>query len=129
MEPAETIETDSEVLSCDGGGGALGHPRVYRPLKFLQRDQTAFEHGPGRSRVLSYARGLLPFLNCDTEAPKSMPVGISRHRSWAPPEGGRRRLPGCGYDLLPDLPMNKYALPLPGEARDPAYFRVCDGVC
>ncbi len=29
MEPAETIETDSEVLSCDGGGGALGHPRVY----------------------------------------------------------------------------------------------------
>lgn len=29
MEPAETIESDSEVLSCDGGGGALGHPRVY----------------------------------------------------------------------------------------------------
>lgn len=29
MEPAETIRTDSEVLSCDGGGGALGHPRVY----------------------------------------------------------------------------------------------------
>ena len=29
MEPAETIETDSEVLSCDGGGDALGHPRVF----------------------------------------------------------------------------------------------------
>ena len=29
MEPVETIETDSEVVSCDGGGGALGHPRVY----------------------------------------------------------------------------------------------------
>ncbi len=29
MQPAETIETDSEVLSCDGGGGALGHPRIY----------------------------------------------------------------------------------------------------
>ena len=29
MEPAETITVDSEVLSCDGGGGAFGHPRVY----------------------------------------------------------------------------------------------------
>ncbi|MDH3594472.1 MAG: zinc-finger domain-containing protein [Rhodospirillales bacterium] len=27
MEPEETVDT--EVLSCDGGGGALGHPLVY----------------------------------------------------------------------------------------------------
>lgn len=25
----ETIEVDSEIVACDGGGGALGHPRVY----------------------------------------------------------------------------------------------------
>ena len=25
----ETIYVDTKRLSCDGGGGALGHPRVY----------------------------------------------------------------------------------------------------
>lgn len=28
-EAAETIHTESAQVSCDGGGGALGHPRVY----------------------------------------------------------------------------------------------------
>jgi uncharacterized Zn-finger protein len=27
--PLETIAVDSPVVACDGGGGALGHPRVY----------------------------------------------------------------------------------------------------
>ena len=25
----ETIEVDSNRVACDGGGGALGHPKVY----------------------------------------------------------------------------------------------------
>lgn len=25
----ETIKSDSTQVKCDGGGGALGHPRVY----------------------------------------------------------------------------------------------------
>ncbi len=29
MEPPETIETDKTRIACDGGGGALGHPRVF----------------------------------------------------------------------------------------------------
>ena len=29
MEPPETIEVESAVVCCDGGGGALGHPAVY----------------------------------------------------------------------------------------------------
>lgn len=28
-EPPEVIEVDTETVSCDGGGGALGHPRVW----------------------------------------------------------------------------------------------------
>jgi uncharacterized Zn-finger protein len=28
-EPFETLETDSRTVACDGGGGPLGHPRVY----------------------------------------------------------------------------------------------------
>lgn len=27
--PAETLPADGPVVACDGGGGALGHPRVY----------------------------------------------------------------------------------------------------
>ncbi|WP_417516856.1 zinc-finger domain-containing protein [Minwuia sp.] len=29
MAAAETIETTDHRVSCDGGGGALGHPTVY----------------------------------------------------------------------------------------------------
>lgn len=29
MEPIETFYVDTSVVACDGGGGALGHPRVY----------------------------------------------------------------------------------------------------
>lgn len=29
MEPVETVEVDSPQVACDGGGGALGHPRVF----------------------------------------------------------------------------------------------------
>jgi uncharacterized Zn-finger protein len=29
IEPPETINVDTPVVACDGGGGALGHPRVY----------------------------------------------------------------------------------------------------
>ena len=29
VEPPETIYTPKTELSCDGGEGALGHPRVY----------------------------------------------------------------------------------------------------
>ena len=27
--PVETVFVDSPIVACDGGGGALGHPRVY----------------------------------------------------------------------------------------------------
>lgn len=29
MEPPEVIETEKTRVACDGGGGALGHPRVF----------------------------------------------------------------------------------------------------
>lgn len=32
MEPEEPLYVDQMTISCDGGGGPLGHPRVY--LKF-----------------------------------------------------------------------------------------------
>ena len=31
-QPPETIEVDKTQISCDGGGGALGHPRVWLNL-------------------------------------------------------------------------------------------------
>ncbi len=29
MEPPETLYVDKDVIACDGGGGPLGHPRVW----------------------------------------------------------------------------------------------------
>ncbi len=29
VTPTETIYVDHRVVACDGGGGALGHPRVF----------------------------------------------------------------------------------------------------
>lgn len=29
MKPFELIETHHHEVACDGGGGALGHPRVF----------------------------------------------------------------------------------------------------
>ncbi len=33
MQPTETITVDSTTASCDGGGGSLGHPKVYISLE------------------------------------------------------------------------------------------------
>lgn len=30
--PPETVEVETINVSCDGGGGALGHPKVYLTL-------------------------------------------------------------------------------------------------
>jgi uncharacterized Zn-finger protein len=32
MNPVETIEVEQTRVACNGGGGALGHPRVYLTL-------------------------------------------------------------------------------------------------
>lgn len=37
-EPVETVEVQTSTVNCDGGGGALGHPRIY-----LQIDPDAGE--------------------------------------------------------------------------------------
>ena len=31
--PPETIEVDTTEVACDGGGGPLGHPKVYLSLE------------------------------------------------------------------------------------------------
>ena len=31
-EPFETITVDTDRVACDGGGGALGHPKVFLNL-------------------------------------------------------------------------------------------------
>jgi uncharacterized Zn-finger protein len=35
--PFETIATDDMIVACNGGGGPLGHPRVYLNLAPLGR--------------------------------------------------------------------------------------------
>jgi uncharacterized Zn-finger protein len=52
MEPEETVDT--EVLSCDGGGGSLGHPRVYLNMEGKGRIDCPY---CGRRFVLNQAAG------------------------------------------------------------------------
>lgn len=33
MEPVETIEVTETTVACDGGNGALGHPRVFLQIE------------------------------------------------------------------------------------------------
>ena len=39
VEAPEIVETESTRVACDGGGGALGHPRVYLEMG----DETSVE--------------------------------------------------------------------------------------
>ena len=32
-DPVETVEVERTDVDCDGGGGALGHPRVFLNIK------------------------------------------------------------------------------------------------
>ena len=52
MEPEETVDT--EVLSCDGGGGPLGHPLVYLNMEGKGRIDCPY---CGRRFVLTQAAG------------------------------------------------------------------------
>ncbi len=33
IEPTDVIETNTQRVACDGGGGPLGHPRVFISLR------------------------------------------------------------------------------------------------
>jgi uncharacterized Zn-finger protein len=33
MEPVEVVQVESEEVACDGGHGALGHPRVFLSME------------------------------------------------------------------------------------------------
>lgn len=47
----EAIQVTSETACCDGGGGALGHPRVYLHIDHAQGDSVTC---PYCSRVYVY---------------------------------------------------------------------------
>lgn len=39
MQPFELIEVNTREVVCDGGGGALGHPRVYLHIDHDEGDK------------------------------------------------------------------------------------------
>ena len=53
-KPLEILETNSKTVVCDGGGGALGHPRV-----FLQIGQENEIECPYCGRVYKYRHRVL----------------------------------------------------------------------
>ncbi len=65
MQPEETIIVSEKRVACDGGGGALGHPRV-----FLEIDSTGAVTCPYCSRhfVLAGAAKAEPETEADAHA-------------------------------------------------------------
>jgi len=60
MTPFETIEIDEMRAACDGGGGPLGHPKVYLSLAplFVNRAIAPSDKiGPGKNPPESPAEG------------------------------------------------------------------------
>jgi uncharacterized Zn-finger protein len=57
MGPAETIYIDEMVAACNGGSGALGHPRVYLNLAPLGRVECPYCSRLYVNRALAEAGG------------------------------------------------------------------------
>jgi uncharacterized Zn-finger protein len=63
IEPPEVIVVDEHRVACDGGGGALGHPRVYLEMGergfvecgYCDRRFVASRHDHGESERLDPA--------------------------------------------------------------------------
>jgi uncharacterized Zn-finger protein len=62
MQPFETIYVDANVAACNGGGGPLGHPKVYLNLSAEGRVEC-----PYCSRL--FLRGQSPHKGNPVEAP------------------------------------------------------------
>ena len=63
LDTIEVFYVDGDSVACDGGGGALGHPRVYLALNQAGRATCpycgrVFVHNPqraGQSETMSHA--------------------------------------------------------------------------
>lgn len=58
MTPFEIIETDQMVAACNGGGGPLGHPRVYLNLAPSGRIECPYCSRTFVNRAVARARGV-----------------------------------------------------------------------
>ncbi len=63
-EPFEVITVDTDRVACDGGGGALGHPKVY--LNLGARDMSSVPTAAGST---SCAKAHIPPTHTKGTAP------------------------------------------------------------
>jgi uncharacterized Zn-finger protein len=60
MEPSEIIYIDEMVAACNGGGGPLGHPRVYLNLAPAGRAECPYCSRLFVNRAVAGAAGEIP---------------------------------------------------------------------
>jgi uncharacterized Zn-finger protein len=74
MTPFETIEIDAMMAACDGGGGPMGHPKVYLSLAPSGRVEC-----PYCSRLfVNRAVALSDKIGADSDRPPETPAEGSR---------------------------------------------------
>ncbi len=79
MQPFETIEVETMVVACNGGGGPLGHPRVYLNLSGEGKVEC-----PYCSRLF-VLRGKSAATGHGVETPSASVPGAARPGEQAPP--------------------------------------------
>jgi uncharacterized Zn-finger protein len=88
MHPFETIYIDSMVAACNGGGGPLGHPKVYLNLSaegrvecpycsrlFIHQSQRGGAHGTVQGHVVETPAATAPHeARADDHPPPAAPA-------------------------------------------------------
>jgi uncharacterized Zn-finger protein len=94
MPPFETIYIDTMVAACDGGGGALGHPKVYLNLSAAGEVECPYcsrlfvnktRRGNGAGAVTAGAAGHLEAGTKDHAPPSASPDTAGARSSSANP--------------------------------------------
>lgn len=88
VAPFEIIEVDEMIAACNGGGGPLGHPRVYLNLAPTGRHECPYCSRQYVNRALAQANG-------GTGAPDVVLPAANQPGSDRPSESPAPRQPGA----------------------------------
>jgi uncharacterized Zn-finger protein len=91
MQPFETIYVDTTIVACNGGGGPLGHPRVYLNLSAAGEVECPYCSRLFVSEAKRPGRGLQGH---GVETPAATRPGAETDRDHPPPRAPDPASPG-----------------------------------
>ena len=109
MQPLETIHVDEDVVGCDGGGGALGHPLVYLTITTDGRVDCPY---CGRRFVLTGEKAFVTNGPITAHQEASFAEVVKNYDLVGRTFRGHREVPGnstaCPGDIIMEKIVRKY---------------------